>query len=68
MVVTVAEQVTAATQQRELQESLYLASVTQRVRLQLYDLNYGAIQITYLLTYLRTTTGTDSTTVDNTHR
>jgi len=36
---------------------LYLASVTQRLRLQLYDLNYGAIQIillTYLFTYLLT--------------
>ena len=30
---------------------LYLASVAQRLRLQLYDLNYGAIQI-ILLTYL----------------
>jgi len=30
----------------------YLASVTQRLRLQLYDLNFGAIQINYLLTYL----------------
>jgi len=45
-----------------LAKSIFSHNVTQRLRLQLYDLNYGAIQI-ILLTYLLT--GGTKTSYDN---
>ena len=51
MVANESEALRWVTRQWERSLDLYLASVTQRLRLQLYDLNYGAIQI-ILLTYL----------------